>query len=44
MSGTRAALLELGLFHALFVALAEEMGSVLQRTALSPNIVERRDH
>jgi len=36
--------LELGLFHALFVALAEEMGTVLQRTALSPNIVERRDH
>jgi len=36
--------LELGVFHALFVALAEEMGVVLQRTALSPNIVERRDH
>jgi N-methylhydantoinase B len=43
MSG-RGVPLELGLFHALFVALAEEMGSVLQRTALSPNIVERRDH
>lgn len=38
------ALLELGVFHALFVALVEEMGSVLQRTAVSPNIVERRDH
>ncbi|MGH7565779.1 MAG: hydantoinase B/oxoprolinase family protein [Gemmatimonadota bacterium] len=36
--------LELGVFHALFVALVEEMGSVLQRTAMSPNIVERRDH
>lgn len=36
--------LELGVFHALFVALVEEMGTVLQRTALSPNIVERRDH
>jgi N-methylhydantoinase B len=34
----------LGVFHALFVALTEEMGSALQRTALSPNIVERRDH
>lgn len=44
MSGTRTVPLELGLFHALFVALAEEMGSVLQRTAVSPNIVERRDH
>ena len=36
--------LDLGVFHALFVALVEEMGAVLQRTALSPNIVERRDH
>lgn len=36
--------LDLGVFQALFVALAEEMGVVLQRTALSPNIVERRDH
>jgi N-methylhydantoinase B len=31
-------------FHSLFVALTEEMGSTLQRSALSPNIVERRDH
>jgi N-methylhydantoinase B len=44
MSGIRGVPLELGLFHSLFVALAEEMGSVLQRTALSPNIVERRDY
>src|SRR5687767_4621513 len=36
--------LDLGVFHALFVALVEEMGVVLQRTALSPNIVERRDY
>ncbi|HET6362972.1 MAG TPA: hydantoinase B/oxoprolinase family protein [Gemmatimonadota bacterium] len=36
--------LDLGVFHALFVALVEEMATVLQRTALSPNIVERRDH
>jgi N-methylhydantoinase B len=36
--------LDLGVFHALFVALVEEMGSVLQRTAMSANIVERRDH
>jgi N-methylhydantoinase B len=36
--------IDLGVFHALFVALVEEMGTVLQRTALSPNIVERRDH
>ena len=36
--------LDLGVFHALFVALVEEMGTVLQRTALSPNIVERRDY
>ena len=36
--------LDLGAFHALFVALVEEMGGVLQRTALSPNIVERRDY
>ncbi|HEY7473163.1 MAG TPA: hydantoinase B/oxoprolinase family protein [Gemmatimonadota bacterium] len=36
--------LDLGVFHALFVALTEEMGVALQRTALSPNIVERRDH
>jgi len=36
--------LDLGVFHALLVALVEEMGTVLQRTALSPNIVERRDY
>lgn len=36
--------LELGVFRDLFVALTEEMGLVLQRTAHSPNVVERRDH
>jgi N-methylhydantoinase B len=36
--------LQLGVFHSLFVALTEEMGTTLQRSALSPNIVERRDH
>ena len=36
--------LDLGVFQALLVALVEEMGTVLQRTALSPNIVERRDY
>lgn len=42
--GPSRAPLELGVFHSLFVSLAEEMGAVLQRTALSPNIVERRDY
>ena len=36
--------LELGVFRDLFVAVTEEMAAVLQRTATSPNIVERRDH
>lgn len=36
--------LALGVFRDLFVAVTEEMGAVLQRTAYSPNIVERRDH
>lgn len=36
--------LELGVFRDLLVALTEEMAAVLQRTAYSPNIVERRDH
>jgi N-methylhydantoinase B/oxoprolinase/acetone carboxylase alpha subunit len=36
--------LDLGVFRDLFVAVTEEMGTVLQRTAYSPNIVERRDH
>ena len=32
------------LFRHLFVAIAEEMGVALERTAFSPNIKERRDH
>ncbi|HUP20301.1 MAG TPA: hydantoinase B/oxoprolinase family protein [Gemmatimonadota bacterium] len=36
--------LDLGVFRDLFVALTEEMAVVLQRTAHSPNVVERRDH
>lgn len=36
-------LLELEVFRALFSSIAEEMGVVLQRSALSPNIKERRD-
>jgi N-methylhydantoinase B/oxoprolinase/acetone carboxylase alpha subunit len=36
--------LELEVFRNLFVAIAEEMGIVLRRTAFSPNIKERRDY
>jgi N-methylhydantoinase B len=32
------------IFRHLFIAVAEEMGVVLERTAYSPNIKERRDH
>ena len=35
--------IELELFKNLFVSISEEMGAVLGRTALSPNIKERRD-
>ncbi len=35
--------IELELFKNLFVSISEEMGAVLERTALSPNIKERRD-
>lgn len=35
--------IELELFKNLFVSIADEMGAVLCRTALSPNIKERRD-
>jgi len=34
---------ELEIFNNLFSSVAEEMGAVLQRTAFSPNIKERRD-
>lgn len=35
--------IELSVFYALFTSVAEEMGTVLQRSAFSPNIKERRD-
>ena len=35
--------IELELFKNLFVSISEEMGAVLGRTALSPNIKERKD-
>ncbi len=35
--------LDLEVFRALFASIAEEMGVVLQRSAVSPNIKERRD-
>ncbi|PMP93816.1 MAG: hypothetical protein C0168_10865, partial [Candidatus Aminicenantes bacterium] len=40
---TRFDPIELELFKNLFTAITEEMAAVLQRTALSPNIKERRD-
>lgn len=33
-----------GLFAELFASIAEEMGSVIERTSFSPNIKERRDY
>ncbi len=36
--------IELEIFKSLFVSVAEEMGAVLGRTALSPNIKERKDY
>jgi N-methylhydantoinase B/oxoprolinase/acetone carboxylase alpha subunit len=35
--------IELELFKNVFIAVSEEMGAVLGRTALSPNIKERKD-
>ena len=35
--------IELELFKNLLVSISEEMGAVLERSALSPNIKERRD-
>src|ERR1700741_2064293 len=35
---------QLEIFKSLFHAIAEEMGATLKRTALSPNIKERRDY
>ncbi len=36
--------IELELFKNLFISIADEMGAVLGRTALSPNIKERKDY
>src|SRR5450631_1433486 len=36
--------IELELFRHLFVSIAEEMGTVLRKTAFSANIKERRDY
>src|SRR5881275_1186679 len=36
--------IEIEVFKNLFHAIAEEMGTVLRRTAFSPNIKERRDY
>ncbi|CAB4244050.1 Acetophenone carboxylase delta subunit [Methylacidimicrobium sp. AP8] len=36
--------IQLEIFRALLVSVAEEMGNVLRRTAFSPNIRERRDY
>jgi len=36
--------IELSIFHCAAHSIAEEMGAVLKRTALSPNIKERRDY
>lgn len=35
--------IELELFKNIFISISEEMGAVLERTSLSPNIKERRD-
>ena len=35
---------ELAIFHSALHSIAEEMGAALRRTALSPNIKERRDY
>src|SRR5450432_805540 len=35
---------ELEIFKSLFHSIAEEMGAALRRTAVSPNIKERRDY
>jgi N-methylhydantoinase B/oxoprolinase/acetone carboxylase alpha subunit len=41
---TRPDPIELELFKNVFIAVSEEMGAVLGRTALSPNIKERKDY
>ncbi|MCJ7682479.1 MAG: hydantoinase B/oxoprolinase family protein, partial [Candidatus Aminicenantes bacterium] len=41
---TNADPIELELFKNIFISISEEMGAVLGRTALSPNIKERKDY
>jgi len=40
---TKANSIDLELFKNVFISISEEMGAVLERTALSPNIKERKD-
>jgi N-methylhydantoinase B len=44
MSGQTTGPVELSIFSAAVHSIAEEMGAALKRTALSPNIKERRDY
>jgi N-methylhydantoinase B len=44
MSAKGASPIELAIFNAAVHSIAEEMGAALRRTALSPNIKERRDY
>jgi N-methylhydantoinase B len=44
MSAQSAGPIELAIFNAAVHSIAEEMGAALRRTALSPNIKERRDY
>ncbi|MFZ0303417.1 MAG: hydantoinase B/oxoprolinase family protein [Terracidiphilus sp.] len=44
MSETTPGPVDLSIFHCAVHSIAEEMGAVLKRTALSPNIKERRDY
>ena len=44
MSGLKIDAVELAIFRSAVHSIAEEMGAALRRTALSPNIKERRDY
>ncbi len=44
MSETTPGPVDLSIFHCAVHSIAEEMGAALKRTALSPNIKERRDY
>src|SRR5271167_494210 len=43
-ANTLADPIELAIFHSAVHSIAEEMGAALRRTAVSPNIKERRDY